>query len=167
MIRSPCRVEVTVGVAGWFDGGAREPDPKGPRIARTVRGCGLRCGRRHPPSTWARWCEFSDENQRRARDSNPQPLAGHLISNQTMMVKQVPNTLRIARSDATGKRDSALVGQQGSSFLDTSLDTWFQTPTVAFFAAASPDPRGLKESLPVRGRPARRASRRCRCRLRR
>ena len=70
---------------------------------------------------------FQQKEQRRAGDSNPQPLAGHLISNQTMTVKQVPNTLRIARSDPTVKWDSALVWQQGPSFLDSSLDTWFQT----------------------------------------
>ena len=107
----------------------------------------LQNGLRRKPSG-----RFPVKNKRRAGDSNPQPLAGHLISSQTMMVKQVPNTLRIARSDATGKRDSALVGQQGSSFLDSSLDTWFQTPTVAFFAVAEQGPPELKESLPVRGR---------------
>ena len=39
-----------------------------PRSATTISG--------------ARWREFCDENQRRARDSNPHPLTGHLISNQ-------------------------------------------------------------------------------------
>ena len=66
-----------------------------------VWGCRPECGKSETTLyIWARWCKFSDENQRRARDSNPQPLAGHLISNQaashSRTLRNRPNNLSAA-----------------------------------------------------------------------